>query len=577
MARLPIPGRDDDVWGEVLNEFLRVGHGEDGTPRTPYVDARRYPHLKAAVDAIGAREETVLIAAPLNLGASDLTVPGNVALEFLRNGSLVVGEGESVTIAGPIVAGLWQIFDIQGSGKVVFGTFAKQAYPQWFGAIGDGVSDDTVPLNQVFAALTQGGTVVFLGGARFRAIHGIDVMYDNITVFGYGAALFMNGRPTRAYIPGFYDCADAQIRVWNARGQFVLNAGESGHEYDLVDPLRHFKCLGLTFENTGGLDSPYLAPIFVAHGSPDNRGAAVALNMYVVEDFEVRDCVFLNGSAEQLTAASRKGTIINNTWRNCNSTAITVGLDDVLVTGNVLIDVFQGFESGGHGKITNNYLHLTHRVQGRHGAGIWVGSGNYKQSLACEIANNHIQGYDHNSIQVVDEGMIPDAFGLVVIAGNIIKPADGLSVANGIYLTQTNGTYVIEDNVFDDADMKTDYQSMIFVDHYSPWGTETSAPNGTYVIRNNTGRFSGRHAETMISVPAELKATISGNDAVLLGSAAFRYHESSTCYRDMIRFIKWDNQRLTLCKNRLNGEACFVDKSSDTAGQSRLIWLSEGS
>lgn len=31
MARLPIPGSDDGVWGNVLNDFLSVGHNADGT------------------------------------------------------------------------------------------------------------------------------------------------------------------------------------------------------------------------------------------------------------------------------------------------------------------------------------------------------------------------------------------------------------------------------------------------------------------------------------------------------------------------------------------------------------------
>lgn len=34
MARLPIPGEDDGIWGDILNEYLLVGHAEDGTHRT---------------------------------------------------------------------------------------------------------------------------------------------------------------------------------------------------------------------------------------------------------------------------------------------------------------------------------------------------------------------------------------------------------------------------------------------------------------------------------------------------------------------------------------------------------------
>ena len=38
MARLPIPGSDENVWGDILNEFLRVSHEEDGTLKLVPVD-----------------------------------------------------------------------------------------------------------------------------------------------------------------------------------------------------------------------------------------------------------------------------------------------------------------------------------------------------------------------------------------------------------------------------------------------------------------------------------------------------------------------------------------------------------
>lgn len=34
MARLPVPGGDDDTWGDILNEFLEVEHNADGTQKT---------------------------------------------------------------------------------------------------------------------------------------------------------------------------------------------------------------------------------------------------------------------------------------------------------------------------------------------------------------------------------------------------------------------------------------------------------------------------------------------------------------------------------------------------------------
>ncbi len=34
MARLPIPGSDEGVWGEVLNNYLSIEHNSDGTQKT---------------------------------------------------------------------------------------------------------------------------------------------------------------------------------------------------------------------------------------------------------------------------------------------------------------------------------------------------------------------------------------------------------------------------------------------------------------------------------------------------------------------------------------------------------------
>lgn len=39
MARLPIPGSDDGNWGNILNDYLLVGHNADGTAKQDPVDA----------------------------------------------------------------------------------------------------------------------------------------------------------------------------------------------------------------------------------------------------------------------------------------------------------------------------------------------------------------------------------------------------------------------------------------------------------------------------------------------------------------------------------------------------------
>jgi len=34
VARLPIPGGDDGVWGDILNNYLSIEHNSDGTQKT---------------------------------------------------------------------------------------------------------------------------------------------------------------------------------------------------------------------------------------------------------------------------------------------------------------------------------------------------------------------------------------------------------------------------------------------------------------------------------------------------------------------------------------------------------------
>ncbi len=73
--------------------------------------------------------------------SSDLTFPSNVTIKFANRAILSVDSGITVTINGCIDAGLYQIFS--GNGTITGTPKIDVVYPQWFGVIGDRVTDNT--------------------------------------------------------------------------------------------------------------------------------------------------------------------------------------------------------------------------------------------------------------------------------------------------------------------------------------------------------------------------------------------------------------------------------------------------
>ena len=102
------------------------------------------------------------------LSGSPTAVPTNITLDFTKGGMLSDG-GESstvnLTINGKLKAGLGKIFDWDGGGAITLGAGSvKEVYPQWWGALGDGSTDDTGEIQAAVDSLPTGianGGVVF--------------------------------------------------------------------------------------------------------------------------------------------------------------------------------------------------------------------------------------------------------------------------------------------------------------------------------------------------------------------------------------------------------------------------------
>src|SRR3990167_1360923 len=132
--------------------------------------------------------------------ANTITVSGNGNLINLATTYVLRYPNESVTVE-PTGTG-WVVIsphDGQPSGWVNV---------RQFGAVGDGVADDTAEIDAVFAAISSGTTVLFPAGTYIYnkgvGTTGISLLgKDNITVIGYGAEIRNTGiSHTFQYYPG---------------------------------------------------------------------------------------------------------------------------------------------------------------------------------------------------------------------------------------------------------------------------------------------------------------------------------------------------------------------------------------
>lgn len=126
--------------------WIKIGAAGSGSwqqsalsPALPYADSRKIPSLADWIASVGVAQSTLYVSTSMPI-SSNLTIPENIRVVFLRGGSINIPEGITLTVNGYWDANNHQV--IVGLGRVKY-RLASTPFirPEWRGAVADKSTD----------------------------------------------------------------------------------------------------------------------------------------------------------------------------------------------------------------------------------------------------------------------------------------------------------------------------------------------------------------------------------------------------------------------------------------------------
>lgn len=138
--------------------------------------------ITAALSFIGASNYRLSINYPIKF-SGNLSFPSNVQLDFYNNGKLIGTTGsETVTVNGPLTAPAIQIFSTCSPSF----TYGTTVFPEWFGALGDGSTDDYAAINKAVTSLASTRGVVLFSAKTYKMSSTVTISSSNLILRGSG-------------------------------------------------------------------------------------------------------------------------------------------------------------------------------------------------------------------------------------------------------------------------------------------------------------------------------------------------------------------------------------------------------
>ena len=197
-----------------------------------WIDSEYHDDLGAMVTELSSNENTLRLRSGVFNETANVTVPINGVLRMEQGAVLKPASGVTITINGAVQAGNYKIFDLSAGGSIALAGAAEVEVPvQWFGATGDGSTDDHTAVQNTFDALggNQSFTVVFPSPASEYAVSSKITIPSGIKwvkVKGGGAATKI--RSTNATNQNLFDFASKDCTI-TFENLYLLGNANAGH------------------------------------------------------------------------------------------------------------------------------------------------------------------------------------------------------------------------------------------------------------------------------------------------------------------------------------------------------------
>lgn len=210
MSRLPVPGADSGVWGNILNEFLLKEHTTDGSLK-----------IRGELASLKTQVGTAVQESSMNQPLGFVALNSNSKIDPAFLSDATAGSAGVLRLAGDL-AGDASLPTVPAlASKVDKNSLLHNVKD--YGAIGDGVADDT---DAIMTALNQGGITFFPAGTY---LHSGLVLASGAHLMGIGS-----GGYVKNYAPAYQPSVPS-----DKRSTLKLKSGANVHSITIPSGVSH--------------------------------------------------------------------------------------------------------------------------------------------------------------------------------------------------------------------------------------------------------------------------------------------------------------------------------------------------